>query len=199
MKPRLPGDDLHRVLEALGELLTARGLHYEIVLVGGADLLLRGLAVRPTNDADALGVRLPSGQVRRWTELPAALATAVADVARAYGLPDDWLNLGPASLLDLGLPPGFETRLDPLEVGGLVVWLAGRYDLVCFKLYAAVDHWPSRDRHFQDLVALSATHDELLSAAAWARTHDPSPGFRSQLEDVLRHLEIHDADDRFGQ
>ncbi len=120
MTAMLLRDDLGRVLAALGELLSSRGLHYEVVLVGGADLLLRDLVARPTNDADVLGMRLASGQVGRLHELPEPLATAIADVARAHGLPDDWLNLGPASLLDLGLPPGFEARLDPLDAGGLV-------------------------------------------------------------------------------
>jgi len=198
MKTTLARDELAEALGALGELLAARDLRYEVVLVGGANLLLRGIIARATKDAAVLGTRLPSGQVVPLGEIPAPLAAAIADVARAYDLAPDWLNLGPASLLDLGLPPGFETRLEAMDAGGLVVWLAGRYDLVCFKLYAAADHWPAWDRHIRDLSAMAPAPDELLTAAAWARTHDPSPGFRDHLVAVLRHLGIENADVRLG-
>jgi hypothetical protein len=81
-------------------------------------------------------------------------------------------------------------------MAGLVIWIAGRFDLVCFKLYAAVDHWPSRDRHLDDLKALQPSADDLTNAARWAQTHDSSPGFREHLEAVLRYLGIEDPDDR---
>lgn len=38
---------LERALAALGELLTARGLRYELVLVGGGNLILRAFIRRP--------------------------------------------------------------------------------------------------------------------------------------------------------
>lgn len=193
---RLNRGRLDEALTALGELLAARGSKYELVLVGGAALLLRGVITRPTIDADILGGRTPSGAVTALTELPAELADAVADVGRTYGLPLDWLNLGPASLQDLGLPAGFEERLERLDRIGLVIWLAGRFDLVCFKLYATVDRWPSRDRHLSDLEALQPSEDDLVVAARWARTHDPSPGFREVLVAVLRYLGIEDPDER---
>jgi hypothetical protein len=51
--------------------------------------------------------------------MPEPLRTAVLDVARAFGLADDWVNLGPESLLDLGLPAGFLGRLERRDYGGL--------------------------------------------------------------------------------
>jgi hypothetical protein len=72
------------------------------------------------------------------------------------------------------------------------------YDLGCFKLYAAAYHWPSRDRHLDDLRALRPTQPDLISAASWSMTHDPSPAFRSQLVAVLEHLGVEDADVRLG-
>lgn len=156
MNRQLTKHDLNQALAALGELLEVRGHRYEVVLIGGANLLLRGVIDRPTKDADLLGIRLPTGQVVPPRELPGALALAIGDVARAYDLAEDWLNL------------------------------------------AAADRWPTRDRHLQDLAAMAPAHDELLAAAAWARTHDPSPGFRSQLLAVLPHLGIEDADVRLG-
>lgn len=47
---------LETALSALGELLAARGMYYEVVLVGGGNLILRELISRPTTkDLDHLG------------------------------------------------------------------------------------------------------------------------------------------------
>ncbi len=49
---------LETALRALGELLEARGHHYEVVLIGGGNLVQRGLVTRPTTrDLDLLGER----------------------------------------------------------------------------------------------------------------------------------------------
>ena len=188
---------LETALAALGELLTARGLRYEVVLVGGGNLILRELIARPTTkDLDILGARTPDGIVH-IRPMPEPLRDAIFDVGRTFGLADDWLNTGPDSLLDLGLPDGFVDRLERRDFSGLVAWLAGRFDMVCFKLYAAVDQGP-RSRHFQDLRDLGPDRDDLLSAARWARSHDPSPGFRSLLVETLRALGVEDADAALG-
>jgi hypothetical protein len=187
---------LEVALNALGALLTSRGHRYEVVLIGGGNLLLRGIITRPTKDGDLLGERQPDGAVVQMVLLPAPLRQAISDVATTYGLKDDWLNLGPGSLLDYGLPAGFESRLERRDFGrGFTVWLAGEYDLIFFKLYAAADHWPARDRHIEDLRELKPTRDDLLEAGRWSRAHDPSPGYRSLLVATLVHLGLEDADD----
>ena len=186
--------ELENVLAALGSVLADRGLRYDVVLVGGANLLLRGLIARPTKDGDLIGQRLDTGAVVAMRELPSDLERAVRDVAIAHDLAPDWLNVGPQSLIDLGLPPGFSSRLTCTRFGGLGVWSAGKYDMVCFKLYAAADSWPGQSRHLADLRALAPTRDELVSAAQWARTHDPSPAFRTLLVAVLARMGVEDAD-----
>ena len=186
---------LETALRALGELLVARGLHYEVVVIGGGNLILQGLVTRPTTrDLDLLGSRTASG-VERMRPMPEPLRTAVVDVARAHGLADDWVNLGPESLLDFGLPEGLVDRLERRDYGGLIAWLAGRFDMICFKLYAAVDQGP-RSRHLQDLEELGPDQEELLAAARWTRTQDPSLGYRSMLVETLRRLGVEDADGR---
>ena len=188
---------LEAALGALGELLEARGARYEVVLVGGGNLILRGLVSRPTTkDLDILGRWTPDG-VAPMRPMPELLLVAVNDVARAFGLAADWLNTGPDSLLDLGLPAGFATRLERRDFGGLVAWLAGRFDMVCFKLCAAVDQG-SRSRHFQDLRDLRPERDALLDAAHWATSHDPSPGFRSLLVETLEEMGVEGADAALG-
>ena len=184
---------LETALRALGELLEARGLHYEVVLIGGGNLILRGLVTRPTTkDLDLLGEWTADG-VKPMRPMPEPFRIAILDVAHTYGLASDWLNLGPASLLDFGLPDGLLERLERQDYGGLVAWLADRFDMICFKLYAAVGQGP-RSRHIQDLRELRPNRDELGAGARWTITHDPSPGFRSLLVDALRQLGLEDAD-----
>ena len=187
----LDRDGITELQAALGELLGSRGQQQELVLVGGACLLLRGVISRPTRDADVVAGRT-RGRGVPMSHLPEDLDLAVRAVAEAYGVAPTWLNTGPQTLMDLGLPDGFETRLDRRDFPpGLVVWLAGRFDLICLKLYAAADTWPTRGRHFQDLRALAPDPADLRAAARWARSHDPSPGFRdTQLAPVLRELGV---------
>lgn len=62
-----------------------------------------------------------------------------------------------------------------------------RYDQIFLKLHATADRDAS-SKHYQDLLALAPTRDELLAAARWIRLHDPSDGFRLVLGSVLEHL-----------
>lgn len=188
---------LETAIRALGELLDARGLHYEVVLIGGGNLILRDLVTRPTTkDLDLLGEWTADG-IKPMRPMPEPLSVAVRDVALAYGLASDWVNLGPQSLLDLGLPEGFVGRLERRDYGGLVAWLADRLDMISFKLYAAVDQGP-RSRHVQDLRELRPDRDELLAGAGWTMTHDPSPDYRALLVETLRQLGVEDADASLG-
>ena len=190
-------NQLETALRALGELFEARGLHYEVVLIGGGNLILRGLVTRPTKkDLDLLGEWTTDG-VKPMRPMPEPLRIAVLDVARTYGLASDWVNLGLESILDLGLPDGFLGRLERHDYGGLVAWLADRVDMVWFKLYAAVDQGP-RSRHLQDLRELRPDRDELLAGARWTVTHDRSPGYRSLLVETLGQLGVEDADASLG-
>ncbi|MBK5232087.1 MAG: hypothetical protein JJE13_03785 [Thermoleophilia bacterium] len=113
-------------------------------------------------------------------------------MATDFRLPPDWLNSGPANLMDFGLPAGFEKRMVEESFGdSLTVQFASRIDQVHFKLYAAVDQGPGK--HETDLRALDPTEDELLDAARWTMTHDPSEGYRMVLIQVLAALGVADA------
>lgn len=175
----LSRDRLDGVLAALGDTLAARGLSYELVAAGGSGLLLLGLISRPTRDLDVIAI-VEAGSYHKAEPLPAPLVQAVRDVGEALGIGAAWLNAGPADLLDFGLPEGFASRVEIRRYGPLTVHLAGRADQVAFKLYAAVDTGPE-GKHFQDLRGLAPSSVELLDAARWAQTHDPSPGFHTQL------------------
>ena len=185
-------------LSLLAAALEASGSGpYEIIVIGGAALSILGLGVRPTKDIDVLGLRGMSADSRelvvvKHKPLPAPLLGAAAQVADALGLDREWLNAGPADLLDQGLPEGFEQRLKAESYGArLTVWLPARQDLICFKAYAAAD--TGIGRHTEDLLALQASCDELLAGALWARSQDPSEAFLEMLVGLLRYFGCDDA------
>ena len=67
------------------------------------------------------------------------MAEAASDVANALGLPADWLNTGPTSIVETGFPEGFASRVEMRRYGSLTLDIASRYDQVFLKLYAAAD------------------------------------------------------------
>lgn len=183
---------LDEILSALGEQLRTRGARAEIVVIGGSALLAQGLVTRATKDVDVVAV-VADGQLLPANPLPAALQEASDRVGRDFDLQDDWLNPGPADLARLGLPTEFWTRASTRQYGDdLTVHFAGRLDQIHFKLYAMVDQ--GGGRHEADLRALRPTRDELVAAAKWSTTHDPSDGYRTLLEQALRHLGVEDVD-----
>lgn len=86
-------------------------MSYGILVAGGSSLLLLGLISRPTADLDVIGLATPGnatpGDYVKADRIPPALAEAVRDVATVLELAPAWLNNGPASLMDLGLPEGY--------------------------------------------------------------------------------------------
>jgi hypothetical protein len=181
-------DDL---LDALAEQLAAQGECFTLAVIGGSALLALGLVSRATRDVDVLAI-VGGGELISAQPLPAALVGAAQTVARDFGLSGDWLNPGPTSLLDLGLPKGFFERVRHRHYGpGLEVLFASRIDQIHLKLYATVDQ--GAGKHLNDLQALAPTERELLDAASWSQTHDPSDGYRSVLLRVLSHFGIDDG------
>jgi hypothetical protein len=184
----LDAERANALLAALGEQLALRAQRYVLVVIGGSALLALELVARTTRDVDVLAI-LDGGELLSAEPLPPALLEAARVVAQDFSLPVDWLNAGPASLLDLGLPEGFLQRVQRHSYGeALTVLFASRIDQIHFKLYATVDQ--GAGRHLADLQALEPTEPELLQAARWSRTHDPSEGYRSVLLEVLAFLGV---------
>ena len=68
-------------------------------------------------------------------------------------------------------------RCDVRYFDTLTIRLVSRLDQIHFKVYAAADVWPLKTKHFQDLIVLKPTNDELRQASRWCQTHDHSVGF----------------------
>lgn len=188
----ITGETLDVLLGALGEQLGALASHIEIVVIGGSALTALGLVHRATRDVDLLAIAV-NGELRLAKPLPDVLLSARAAVARDFDLDENWLNPGPTDLIKWGLPHGFMARVVTRPYGpALVVHFAGRVDQIHFKLFAMVDQ--GGGRHETDLRALDPTRAELIAAARWSITQDPSPGYRSVLIEALRYLGVDDAD-----
>lgn len=180
-------DGLRQALTMLGTLLDDRSHSYEVVAVGGGGLLLLGIISRPTKDLDALAL-VEAGSYELARPMPQPLVEAVRDTASELGLADDWFNPGPTQQLTQGLPPGFVGRTTVMVFGGLTLHLAGRFDQICFKLYAAVDG-SHRSKHLADLVDLDPTHDELDEAARWVKQQDIGELFADHVDECRAHFE----------
>ena len=178
-------DEVFRALDAQTGVFG--GTSINLVVCGGTALAALGLINRTTKDTDVLGtIEKIEGEfhIYKIEKFPDWLVGAAQVVARDFGLPEYWLNLGPASQLESGLPDGFETRLIPRNYGKFLdVYYTGRIDQIHFKLYAAVDR---DDYHTQDLAALKPNEDELEAAAKWVLTQDVSETFMLILKDFLR-------------
>lgn len=185
-------EQAERLLAALGEQLASLGESFELVVVGGSGLLALGEIQRSTRDVDLVALRIGE-ELGPARPLPAPLQRAAERVARDFDLDENWLNGGPTSPLDFGLPEGFLDRLDRRTYGeALAVHFASRYDQIHLKLYAMVDEG-GPGKHEQDLRALAPSEPELLAAARWSRTHDPSAVYEEMLLRALRHLGVSDA------
>lgn len=188
----ITNETIDLLLGAVAEQLSALGSRQEIVIIGGTAMTALGFVRRATRDVDLLAIA-KDGELLLAEPLPEPLLTARERVARDFGLDGDWLNAGPTELLKWGLPHGFMSRVVTRRYGtGLIVHFAGRVDQIHFKLFAMVDQ--GGGRHEADLRALTPTSAELITAARWSMTQDPSPGYRLVLTDALRFLGVDHAD-----
>lgn len=188
----ITAERLGQLFSALGEHLGSEGASFELVVIGGSALEALGLVRRGTKDVDVLALREGEKLLPAYP-FPPVLEAAKKRVALDFDLPENWLNSGPTTLLDFGLPKGLWDRIETEEFGpALTVHFAGRLDQIHFKLFAMVDQ--GGGRHEADLRTLVPTEEELLLSARWTITQDPSPGFRQMLLQALEILGVTDVD-----
>lgn len=189
-------EDIEGALVRLAEYLEfAEAPPITLLVGGGSALAIRGFAKQITKDVDVIALVRENGDPRTLEKadpFPDQLTEAANKVAMDFGLPAGWINAGPASLLDFGLPSGCLERSLRMQYGArLVVCFIDRLDQIHLKLYAAVDQ--GGGRHLADLLSLQPSSGDLLKAAAWTMTHDPSPGFREELLSLLTQMGFEDV------
>lgn len=93
---RLSRQDIEAAFRALAEKLRVQNAHVELLLVGGAAMVLRYRARDSTKDVDAIVLK---------SDAPRHVAEIAGEIAGELGLPPDWLNEGAKGYLhglDLG-------------------------------------------------------------------------------------------------
>ena len=171
---------LEKALNALGDYLAEHHVHYEVIVIGGASLLLEKLVKRKTRDVDVIAI-IKDGQLISADPLPLDLLEAADKVGQDLQLGTEWFCNGASPLLQLGLPAGFMDRVITLKYKGLTVHLANRFDHICFKVYGSVLY--GRSKHFFDLIALKPTAEELEQAKKWSFT-----SFETRANSFLKTL-----------
>lgn len=165
-------------IEAFDLFLAERGLSLEATVIGGAALVLLGVAARQTRDFDILHPTLPFDILKASQEFSRSM--------RAKGIPlqEDWLNNGPSQLANT-LPLGWRERRVELFLGkSLCLFTLGRADLLKSKLFALCD----RGSDFSDCLALNPTAAELEEAAPWVAFQDAHPDWPRHVHDTLENL-----------
>lgn len=184
--------DIETILSALGEQLESlSGELAELLVCGGSALIFLGFVHRATKDVDILALvkRTQRGNTSfiKAKPLSPEFIMASEKVARDFNLPENWINTGPTSAVDLGLPAGLMERVTTRQFGQkLTIHFLGRYDQIHFKLYAAVGQ--GAGIHFDDLLALNPRPEELEQAGRWSMTHDVSEEYRQALKGLLNHM-----------
>jgi hypothetical protein len=181
-------NNLDEILHALDRQIEVHGgSPISLVVCGGTALFALGLILRTTKDIDVLGtLSKEHGQIliKRINKFPKYFTDASKAVQRDFRLPEGWINKGPTSQVDSGLPQGFEKRLVKKQYGNyLSIYYISRLDQIHFKLYASVDR---NDYHVDDLFQLKPKQQEIEEAARWVLNQDVSIGFKTILIDFLR-------------
>ncbi|MFH1353284.1 MAG: DUF6036 family nucleotidyltransferase [bacterium] len=185
-------EQLEKALRLLGKKLELKNSPlFELVVCGGSSLIISGLVSRATKDVDVVAIRKMDEKgnliFKSPLPVPVILINTARDVAHDLGLQENWLNPGPESLMQVGLPEGFLKRAEERNYGSkLKIFFLGRFDLIHLKVFAGTDQGPGR--HVNDLLALKPSEDEMEAAAKWSMKQDPSEGFRYVLNDMLEKL-----------
>jgi len=174
----------------------------ELIVCGGAALIALALVDRPTRDVDVLA-RMQrradgSAYMEEIPEIFPFLQDAAIQVARDLGLDEQWLNRGPAFLAKRKFPEGFQGRLKLKNYGkNLKIHFIDRLDQIYFKLLATASDEPGTSRHFDDLLALEPSANEIEKAAKWAIQLDSSEPIRQALKNILKALGYESIAEKF--
>ncbi len=162
------------LVQALQELDVRLVTPCDIIVIGGAAMILYFGARRATRDVDILLLR---GDVE-------GLRRAVKYVARLHDLPEDWLSDAAKGFADI-LPPDFYQRLTllPLPLQRLHVYVLGKPDQAALKIVAL------RERDLEDLELLLPSMNEADKASLVATMYHVArfrPDWAQRIEYFLQ-------------
>ena len=166
-------DDIRRNFELLGQELVGRGVTGEIVMAGGAVMLLVIRNRDTTRDVDAY-----------FATNPQEIRAAAAVVARKEGLPPHWLNDGVKGFF-YSQPP---TSLWA-EYPGLRLYTVDPDYLLAMKVLAARPQDVGDITALVDYIGLSSAPDILAVVQRYIPASLLSPRSRYLVEDLMARRE----------
>ena len=159
--------DFKGILPKFEIYLAELGLSFDAVIIGGAAMQLLGLTERVTKDCDVLSPKITS-----------ELKKAANEFGKVYGLPENWLNNGPETLIR-DLPADWQKNLASLYQGkNLKLWTLSRLDFLRSKLFAFLD----RGIDLEDLKKLKPTKAEIEELREWLNERDGNPDWPKYVE-----------------
>jgi Nucleotidyltransferase of unknown function (DUF6036) len=161
-----------------------------IFICGGSAMIIENYIDRATKDIDILAIETKNSKekiIKSADPLPEDFLKMAKETANDLGLPETWINSGPASLKPQDFPEGCANRAHKHILSKtLTVYFLDRTDLIYLKVYAAADTGPGK--HTNDLLSLKPTNEEIEKAAQWTLKQDVSEHFKFILKDMLKKL-----------
>ena len=154
--------------------------HFELIVAGGAAMILEGFKGQ-TTDIDLLSPKV----------LPDSIKRGIAHVGRVKKLGTEWLNTSLANMLatsarSVKLPEYFSEISRTIEVNNnLRIGLISRQALISLKLYATT---PSYRKHTEDLSNLRPSKREITEALRFVMSIDDSHPRKDDLRIVMKEL-----------
>ena len=162
---------IEQLFTDLGARLERRGVTGEVLVFGGAAMILAFNARAATRDIDA--VFAPDDAVR----------TAADDVAQEHGLPRSWLNNQASSYLSLSAAEG---KVPAFEAGGLRVYALAPQQLLAMKVLAGRPQQDAQDIRFLiNHLGLRTSREVLDLLGSIYPSQDLKLHARLLLEDLL--------------
>lgn len=169
-------EDVTLALKAVNDVLSKKGKHETVTLVGGAALmLLFDDFPRPVKDLDAF-------------DLSPTMKSAIEEVAWDLNLPEDWFN----DAASIDPPPSKEDIVQGMELSNLSIFCPSKLYLLCLKILAGRPEEKANDaKDVQFMLArmpeIKTDKDWQTAYTKWFGKQDWSPYVAEAAHQVLTH------------
>ena len=166
------------IIIAFDKYLHERSKTFDAICIGGTALSLLGVISRETQDCDILDPVIPEEIKFLSEEFAKDMSESGID------LKADWLNNGPASLVQ-DLSENWKASLQVIYKGSAItLYTLGRLDLLKSKVFALCDRAIDRD----DCIKLNPRKEELKKILSWLELRDGNPMWPEHVRDTLADL-----------
>lgn len=169
-------DNLMQLFAELDEELLNAGEQVvkEIIIYGGAALILKGVPNRATFDID----------IFKPSTLDDSFKAAKDKIAKKHSFEEHWINATGAAFYH-ELPEGWEERVEVFYEGeNLIVKVLGRLDLIFTKFLAELD----RGEDLKDLKSLSPTKKDFRAIVKDLKSLEDSESWSKKIDQICESI-----------